>query len=84
MYRLIRSFFKLLKKDSATRMIYETDDGCIAQDLFKNQQAMFTKPLDLVAMQGTGHFMQWEKPMEFSEQVLGFLPRLSATASEPT
>ncbi len=56
-----------------TRMLYGTEDGCIGPELFANQQARFEQALELVPMVGSGHFMQWEQPDEFANQVVSFL-----------
>lgn len=56
-----------------TRMLFGTDDGCIGPELFQGQQNRFVQPLDLVPMVGAGHFIQWEQPDEFADQVLDFL-----------
>ena len=56
-----------------TRMLYGTDDRCIRPELFIGQEQRFRQPLDLVPMRGVGHFMQWEQPGLFGDQILGFL-----------
>lgn len=57
-----------------TRMLYGTQDQCIGTALFQGQQKQFTQPLELVPIDA-GHFLQWEQPDAFAEQVIGFLPR---------
>lgn len=56
-----------------TRIMYGTNDGCIGAELFHGQQNRFVQPLDLVPMVGAGHFIQWEQPDEFADQILDFL-----------
>jgi pimeloyl-ACP methyl ester carboxylesterase len=56
-----------------TRMIYGTQDGCIGPELFANQQNRFQEPLDLVPVEGCGHFIQWEQPDRFTAEVVSFL-----------
>jgi pimeloyl-ACP methyl ester carboxylesterase len=56
-----------------TRMLYGTGDGCIGPELFANQQNRFQAPLDLVPVPDCGHFIQWEQPEIFIDQVLSFL-----------
>jgi pimeloyl-ACP methyl ester carboxylesterase len=56
-----------------TRLLYGTGDRCIGPELFSGQAQRFAQPLDLVAMEGSGHFIQWEQPERFAEEVLSFL-----------
>lgn len=56
-----------------TRMMYGTSDGCIGPELFQHQDNRFQHPLDLVPMVGSGHFIHWEQPDNFIEQILSFL-----------
>ena len=58
---------------SPTRMLYGTEDGCIGSALFQDQQKRFTRPLNLIPMVGSGHFMHWEQPEAFARLVVDFL-----------
>jgi pimeloyl-ACP methyl ester carboxylesterase len=56
-----------------TRIMFGSDDECIGPELFQDQHRWFTHPIDLVRIDGAGHFIQWEKPDQFTENVLDFL-----------
>jgi pimeloyl-ACP methyl ester carboxylesterase len=62
-----------------TRILFGTEDGCIAPEAFSGQQKWFAQKLEVHSMHGVGHFMQWERPKEFASKVLGFLPSRQTT-----
>ncbi|CAN5582336.1 alpha/beta hydrolase [soil metagenome] len=66
-----------------TRMIFGTEDGCIGPELFRDQRRRFQRPLDLVPMVGSGHFMHWEQPDEFIEQIISFIGDMDSVTPVP-
>lgn len=49
------------------------DDGCMGIEMFENQAEGFTGPLEMIRMEGAGHFMHREDPAEFHQRLIRFL-----------
>lgn len=58
-------------------VIHGGEDGCIAPEMFSGQEHLFAEGLGEQCIAGAGHFMQLEKPAEFSRVVTDFLAQLA-------
>lgn len=58
-----------------TRMLYGSEDGAIGPEMFQRQEKRFAAEFDLVRGEGLGHFLQYEAPDWYADQVIGFFRR---------
>jgi pimeloyl-ACP methyl ester carboxylesterase len=56
-----------------TLMIYGTADGAVDGKHFANSRRFFTGPMQVVGLDGVGHFPQQEDPEAFNRLIAGFL-----------
>lgn len=55
--------------------LHGCEDGCIGFELTRGIERAYEGPFQLSAIDGAGHFLQWERPDEVNGRVLSFLER---------
>lgn len=58
-----------------TLYLHGSSDGCIGLEVTQGMDEMFPGGLERVVIDGAGHFLHQEKPLEFDRAVLDFLAR---------
>jgi pimeloyl-ACP methyl ester carboxylesterase len=56
-----------------TLYLHGKDDGCVGVEVSEGMEPLFTGRFRRVVVEGAGHFVHWEKPLEFNRAVLEFL-----------
>jgi pimeloyl-ACP methyl ester carboxylesterase len=54
------------------------DDGCVGVELVDGVERAYTGALEILRLDGAGHFLRQERPVEFNRVLLDFLARRSA------
>ena len=69
---LIRSEAHVGQAPQPTLYMHGADDGCIAVNLARRAESMLAPGSRMVVIEGAGHFLQLERPIEVNEHILAW------------
>lgn len=71
--RQARSAFRAITVP--TMMVHGSEDGCIGAEMFQKQEKRFKAEYELVEAPGMGHFLQYENPQWFADQIIRYFAK---------